>query len=477
MAYQRYLIYQDGESKQIIQEANAVKDRLKTALSYSQSATKTLAFIIERYGVPQDFDSVASTILKENKFIDALQLTRKGLITHVYPLKGNERAVGYDVLKDTAINREAFKAIERRELYFAGPFNLIQGRVAVVGRLPIFHGSEFWGFSVVLINFSTLLKAAGIEQPTKDYYYQISKINPATKKEEFFLPFSEDLDEERSFAVNVTQGEWKLYVIPKEKIIPGAVFISIIGLLFSVSSGFFTWYLMRQPEKLSRLVEEKASEVIKLKRSAIDTIERVSDAFVSLDNNWRYTYMNKKAGEVFNRNPDEMIGKHIWTEFPEGIGQPFYHAYHQAMREQKYVHLVEYYEPYDLWFENHVYPSPDGLSIYFRDITESKKAEKLLEASEKYYRTLIEKSTDAVVLLDKHSRIIYHSPSTENITGYSYDEIHNKSSFDFTDPEQRPYFDNLVQSIIDAPGSFVKKLFQFRHKTGKYICIEGTYTK
>src|SRR4029077_17467757 len=86
-------------------------------------------------------------------------------------------------------------------------------------------------------------------------------------------------------------------------------------------------------------------------------IERVSDAFVALDKNWCYTYMNKRAGEIFNRDPKKMIGKHIWTEFPEGIDQPFYKAYYQAMEEQKYIHLEKYYQPYDRWFENRIYPS------------------------------------------------------------------------------------------------------------------------
>ena len=48
-----------------------------------------------------------------------------------------------------------------------------------------------------------------------------------------------------------------------------------------------------------------------------DVFERITDAFVALDINWCYTYVNKKAGEIFYRSPAQMIGKHIWTEFPE----------------------------------------------------------------------------------------------------------------------------------------------------------------
>ncbi|HLU46610.1 MAG TPA: PAS domain-containing protein, partial [Planctomycetota bacterium] len=108
-------------------------------------------------------------------------------------------------------------------------------------------------------------------------------------------------------------------------------------------------------------------------------LESISDACVFLDPSWRYTYMNRKAGEIFARDPALMVGKHIWTEFPEGVGQPFYHAYHRAMREQVPIQLEEYYPPYDRWFENRIYPSQEGLAIFFQDVTERKRAELAIE--------------------------------------------------------------------------------------------------
>ena len=60
-------------------------------------------------------------------------------------------------------------------------------------------------------------------------------------------------------------------------------------------------------------------------------LERISDALVALDKNWRYTYVNQKAADLFGRRPEELIGKYIWAEFPEGQGQPFHLAYEKAM--------------------------------------------------------------------------------------------------------------------------------------------------
>jgi diguanylate cyclase (GGDEF)-like protein/PAS domain S-box-containing protein len=103
--------------------------------------------------------------------------------------------------------------------------------------------------------------------------------------------------------------------------------------------------------------------------------ERITDAYVALDRDWRYTYLNAKACDFFGRRAEDLIGRHIWTEFPEGIGQPFQRAYEQAMAEQRPLQIEAYYAPYDRWFENRIYPSADGLTIYFLDITERKRAE------------------------------------------------------------------------------------------------------
>lgn len=105
-------------------------------------------------------------------------------------------------------------------------------------------------------------------------------------------------------------------------------------------------------------------------------IERVNDGFVALDSDWRYTYVNERAVRLLQRdNADELIGKHIWTEYPEGVGQPFYHAYLRAQETQQVIIFEEYYPPWDQWFENRIYPSVDGLTIYFTEITARKKAE------------------------------------------------------------------------------------------------------
>jgi PAS domain S-box-containing protein len=479
LAWQRYQIISDLGQERLSTEVNAVRDRIKSTLSNSLSATRTLAYIIRQHGVPEDFDVVARNILESNPNIDALQLTRKGVITHTFPLRGNEAAIGHDVLANTAIREEAQKAIEKNALFFAGPFKLVQGGVAVVGRLPIYVNREFWGFSVVLIKLQTLLRAAGMESDRKNgFRYQLSKISPLTGKEEFFIPGQIENDKSEFASVEVPDGEWKLYVAPEHDPFRylDPLMLSGFGLILSVTAAMFAHQLAGQPLRLRKLVDERTMQLSTVQDTYRITLERVSDAFVALDRDWLYTYMNHKAGEIFQRDSEKMIGKHIWKEFPEAIHQAFYKAYHKAMEEQVYVYLEEYYPPYDLWFENHIYPSADGISIYFRDVTKNKKAQQKVEASERYFRALIENSSDAIVLIDASGKVVYQSPSTQRISGYTLPEVQAMGNYALVHPDDQEEDIASFMELLKSPGKTVNRNHRLRHKNGNYIWLEGTYT-
>jgi len=119
---------------------------------------------------------------------------------------------------------------------------------------------------------------------------------------------------------------------------------------------------------LKEQVKEKTAELTGI-------FERITDAFIAVDKNFRYTYLNKKAGELFRHDPAALIGKWVWDVFPDAIGSATYLAFNKSMAEQRNITNIDYYAPLDLWQENHLYPSPDGLSIFIRDITEQKKRE------------------------------------------------------------------------------------------------------
>lgn len=120
-------------------------------------------------------------------------------------------------------------------------------------------------------------------------------------------------------------------------------------------------------------------------------LERISDGLVTLDREWRYTYANAKAGELIRRNPQDLVGKHIWTEFPHNVGRPLQRACERAMAGQVMVRLEGYSPTYGRWFEYRIYPSPDGLTIYFGDVTERRTAHDRLREHAAALRSLTER--------------------------------------------------------------------------------------
>ena len=114
LIYQRYLILKEEQRKEVYDVAHHTTEKLQQSLAYSLSATKLLSFFVDSDGNVNNFDSVAAQIMSSGNEVDALQLVPGGVIRYIYPAKGNERAIGYNILKDPTRSREAYKAIEKK---------------------------------------------------------------------------------------------------------------------------------------------------------------------------------------------------------------------------------------------------------------------------------------------------------------------------------------------------------------------------
>jgi PAS domain-containing protein len=106
------------------------------------------------------------------------------------------------------------------------------------------------------------------------------------------------------------------------------------------------------------------------------TLESMTDAFYSLDEQWCFTFVNPQAEKLLGRARDELLGRSIWTEFPATVGSSFELEYKGAVRTGQPASFDAYYPPpLDGWYELRAWPTPDGLSVYFREITARRQAE------------------------------------------------------------------------------------------------------
>lgn len=269
ISYWVYSVRLHDEIQETSNVALDARDQVRIALIHGLSATQTIALCVEHDILPRDFDVVAPRIASAYNSLDAIELTIGGVVQYVYPYAENKKAIGFNVLTDSLQKGEAFQAIKNRSLIFAGPLNLVQGGLAVVGRGPVFrkrNGEEyFWGFTIVIIRVPTLIKYAHLDElASRGYGYRLSKRNLQSGTEVPFFNKDIVLDNPVAVRLVVPNGEWTLEVAPingskaRAKTVPTL----LLSLLLSVLGGSFVWYMARQPRLLKMLVEKRAAELL-----------------------------------------------------------------------------------------------------------------------------------------------------------------------------------------------------------------------
>ena len=126
------------------------------------------------------------------------------------------------------------------------------------------------------------------------------------------------------------------------------------------------------------MAEASSTDVPLLRTDHAHLLERITDGFFALDSAWRLVYINAEARNLLRVRPD-IVGMHWLDAFPRARGTAFEREYTRAMREQTPVQFVEFSATSQRWLEVKAYPSPDGISVYFRDVTARMKAERELE--------------------------------------------------------------------------------------------------
>jgi adenylate cyclase len=121
----------------------------------------------------------------------------------------------------------------------------------------------------------------------------------------------------------------------------------------------------------------------------VNFLEGMSDAFFALDPQWRFTYVNYKASQFLQREPEELFGKIFWEEYPDLVNSVFYKQSHEAVSKQVGVTFDKYYHSLKVWLEVRAFPSHDGLSVFFHDITKRKQMESALRKEKKKTDSLL----------------------------------------------------------------------------------------
>jgi PAS domain S-box-containing protein len=184
-------------------------------------------------------------------------------------------------------------------------------------------------------------------------------------------------------------------------------------------------------EKELKNFNTELEQQVKIKTAeTINILERITDGFLALNDHFVFTFVNKKAGEILGYDPEKMIGKNIFTDFAETSSEHFNKACSQSFKTQQYCLMENYYSPLNLWLENDIYPSPDGLSIFFKDVTFKKKAALALKESEGHYKHLIEHLHAGVIVHRPDTSVLLTNHEASRLLGISSEQILEKKAAD-----------------------------------------------
>jgi PAS domain S-box-containing protein len=361
IAFQQYKVRQTKNQDELQRELSHVKDRFRNILYADITTANALAIIYKEYGKPKNFDRIATELIENNKYVEAIQLTVNGVITNVYPLKGYENTIGINTEQDTIRKTESTRAKEKNEIFFAGPRPLRMGGIGILAKVPIILDHNLEALCVVLTRMETVKAGLDLDKEVNERFsYELLKKTPDNGYSSYFLTRTRPASKSQTAAIEIPEGDWTLRISFSSDYtanqIPFAV--SVMGFLFASLAGYYAFKGIRRPYALREIIASQTSE---------------------------------------------------------------------------------------------------------------------LAAKEKYFRTLIETSTDAIVLLDETGKVLYQTPSTERISGYSFAEIQDIDSRKLVHPQHREISSTIFRDILNIPGKKTSTKFKLKHKNGHYIWVEGTY--
>ncbi|MEB3210745.1 MAG: PAS domain S-box protein [Leptolyngbyaceae bacterium] len=178
-----------------------------------------------------------------------------------------------------------------------------------------------------------------------------------------------------------------------------------------------------------------------------DILSSITDGFYALDSNWRFVYVNPQTEKILGRSRDTLLGHSIWGVIPDLEGTPLAEGFHQAMQTRQQVVLESrgVTRP-DRWFEIYINPLPDGLTVYFRDLTARKKDEQTM----RQHMQMLDLANDSIIIRDfaDHTISYWNQGSTRQY-GWTAEEAIGQNSHELLNTVFPESIDSIRETVLD----------------------------
>lgn len=328
--YQNTVLFQQSERAEVQDQLSLIRAKLEGNINGNiQLVQGLVATISTEPGMGQDrFSQLADNLFDKGGQLRNIAGARDLVVGLMYPMEGNEKAIGLDYNKNPAQREAALRARDTRQMVFAGPVDLVQGGQGFIGRFPVFIGEsaakEFWGIISAVIDVQRIYAVSGLLDPALPISVAIvGRDGLGAAGKQFFGPDTVVANDPVEAEVTLPSGSWEIYAVPKGgwgTTPPSAAGLRLIVLLLGA--------LVVIPIFISgRLAEERQSNMKALASSEAE-LKRVS----------RRLGMALQASKVGVWENDLATGNLYWDDrvnaifgLPQDGGQRHYTDWEKAL--------------------------------------------------------------------------------------------------------------------------------------------------
>jgi diguanylate cyclase (GGDEF)-like protein/PAS domain S-box-containing protein len=214
-------------------------------------------------------------------------------------------------------------------------------------------------------------------------------------------------------------------------------------------------------------------ETIRLAMRLTTTLASITEAFVTLDRQCCFTYLNQESERLLQRSTGDLLGQAIWQGFADSAGERLKQQLEKSLATHRRVEFEDFYGPLGKWLEVRAYPFAEGLAVYFRDVSERRKSQEQLMLLE----TSISRLNDIVLIAEalpvgeRAPRIVFVNDAFEQYTGYGREEVLGQTPRMLLGPEPQIGELRRMSEALQQNGQVRSELRVYR-KGGSWFWVE-----
>lgn len=453
-----------------------VENRITELFHDAYDAAKLIDFV-HKHSDLSEFDTVAKDIIAETTFFKRLGIVTGETVTHIYPLKGNEAAIGHNIFNDTTINFGVYKALMDSTMYFTGPYKLRQGGFGIIGRLPHYVKNKYAGFSFVLMDWTYFMTEAGI-LPSSDstFNYLVKTIYPNGKTVDF-ISRSEDFENISTARIEFPHSNLVLYIKYKVKKNYTLLFLPYycIAVILSGLIAFAFWYKFNENKRIKLLVNFRTEQLSKSREDYKQLFDKAGDMIIITDENGRIKDVNTRTCEMTGFTREELL-RMTDTDLEVPLSPIERTTKWNAQKENHTELRARFIRTKQGTFKklevNATKISNNEVLSIGRDKTEIELLHKRNLEIEKIFKAGFEKTSIGMAYTRPNGSWIYANDALCTITGYTNEELISLNFQHLSHPDDLHSALEFIAHAQNKQANEFNSVKRYIHKDGSTLWVQ-----